>query len=102
MDQWTVSLKEEQAETIEEKIGGGKPYESKSDAIRSIIDEHEERREQIRELETENERLHNERQTIIEDREERIELREYVEEERSWRQAGLRKRMKWWLFGKDE
>lgn len=30
------------------------------------------------------------------------ELVEYVEEERSWRSAGLGTRMKWWIFGKDE
>lgn len=63
---------------------GGEPYESKSDAIRSIIDEHEAQGERIEELKNRNERLHNGRQTVIEDRKERIGLREYIEEERSW------------------
>lgn len=29
-------------------------------------------------------------------------LRQYVEEDLSYREAGLGTRMKWWLFGKDD
>lgn len=54
------------------------------------------------ELQRENERLRAEKRTLITDREERTELVEYVEEERSWRSAGLGTRVKWWVFGKDE
>lgn len=52
------------------------------------------------ELETEVERLENEKRLILEQREEATEIQRYVQEERTYRNAGLRKRLKWWMFGK--
>lgn len=53
------------------------------------------------ELERENERLRDGKQVLIKDREDRDALVEYVEEEISYREAGLATRAKWWLFGKE-
>ena len=66
---------------------------------------------EITELEQTVERLRNEKQTLIAQREEHTELVEYVEEERSIRerdaerrrereQAGVFSRAKWWLVGR--
>jgi outer membrane murein-binding lipoprotein Lpp len=55
----------------------------------------------VDELETEVERLRNEKRALIRDREERGELVRYVEAEEERRQAGLLTRSKWWLFGRD-
>lgn len=102
MQQMTVSLREDQKEQIENLVGKGNPYESKSEAMRGVIDEYNERGTQIERLQEENQRLKNERRTVIEDRQERGELREYIDEERTWREQGIATRVRWWLFGKDD
>lgn len=110
----TVRLAEELIEELEaEADEHGK---TRSEHIRdTLVTRHEHNREHaeyeqqlaeyeqwVEELEMENERLRNEKRLIIEQREEHTELREYVEEERSWREAGLFTRMRWWVLGKDE
>lgn len=106
MQQMTVSLREDQKEQIENLVGKGNPYESKSEAMRGVIDEYNQRGAQIERLQEENQRLHNERNTILNAREENTELVEYVEEERSMTkrkaQAGILTRGKWWLMGMDD
>lgn len=96
----------ERAESERESIRSD--YESKIDALRS---EHESELEaarseyesRIEELERNVERLRNEKRTLINDREERTELVEYVQEERSLTkqkaQAGIVTRAKWWITG---
>ncbi|WP_126665177.1 hypothetical protein [Haloterrigena salifodinae] len=68
--------------------------------MEELCNEYEDR---IAELETEVERLRNEKRTLINDREERTELVEYVQEERSLSkqkaQAGIITRAKWFLTG---
>jgi hypothetical protein len=59
------------------------------------------RGERVDELEQKAERLEREKQLILEDREERNELVRYVEDELTYREAGLSKRVRWWLFGRD-
>lgn len=54
------------------------------------------------ELERERDRLRSEKRTLINDREERTELVRYVEDELSYREAGLGTRLKWWMFGKEK
>jgi outer membrane murein-binding lipoprotein Lpp len=77
---------------------------SDAEAVRECIrrsqrlDEVERR---VNELETEVERLRNEKRTLIRDREERGELVKFVEEEEARRSAGVFTRTKWWLFGRD-
>ena len=80
---------------------------SRTDYIREVISKrHEydrlqkEYEQQLADYENQIERLQREKRMIIEDREERTELVRYVEDELSYRQAGLGTRMKWWLFGK--
>lgn len=93
----TITLTEEQAERVAELSGDGGPYESKSEAVRMLI----QRGERVDELEQKAERLEREKRLILEEREEKRELARYVEDEQAWRSAGLTTRAKWWLFGKD-
>lgn len=76
-------------------------YEAKVEQVRG---EHEGELERLRsdleQAQTDIERLRNEKQMLIADRQEKQELVEYVEEERSWREQPLRTRLKWWMFGK--
>jgi Arc/MetJ-type ribon-helix-helix transcriptional regulator len=98
MSRLTVSLTEEEEKIIDEKVGDGGEYESKSEFVRDCIQNHTE----VEELEQQVERLEREKRMILEQREEANEIKRYVEEERSWRNAGLRTRAKWWVFGKPE
>jgi hypothetical protein len=55
---------------------------------------------EVEDLEQTVERLQNEKRLILEQREEATEIQNYVEEERSYRNAGLKTRLKWWVWGK--
>jgi Arc/MetJ-type ribon-helix-helix transcriptional regulator len=94
----TVSLTEEEEEIINENVGDGGEYESKSEFVRMCIQHHKE----LADLEREVERLQNEKLMILEQQEEATEIQRYVEEERTYRNAGLRTRLKWWVWGKPE
>lgn len=69
---------------------------SKAEVLRELV----EKGMQYDDVKRENDRLRAEKRTLINDREERTELRRYVEDELSYREAGLGTRVKWWLFGK--
>lgn len=73
---------------------------SKAEVLREYITEYERLSERVEDLERENERLRNEKRLVLEQREEHTDLVHYVEDEMSYREAGLGTRMKWWLFGK--
>lgn len=98
MSRITVSLTDQEEEIIEQNVGDDGEYESKSEFVRDCIQAHIE----VEELQRDVERLQNEKRLILEQREEAAEIQRYVEEERTYRNAGLRKRMKWWLWGKPE
>lgn len=98
MPRLTVTLTEEQAEKVDELSGDSGPYESKSEAVRNLI----QGGERVDELEEKVERLEREKRLILEEREEKRELVRYVEGEQEWRSAGLAKRARWWLFGKGD
>jgi Arc/MetJ-type ribon-helix-helix transcriptional regulator len=98
MARLTVSLNEEEEEIIEDKVGDDGEYESKSEFVRMCIQDHNRNDE----LETEVDRLRNQKQLILEQREETTSLKRYVEEERSYRNASLPTRLRWWVFGKPE
>ncbi|XVH33874.1 hypothetical protein ACNS7O_18935 (plasmid) [Haloferacaceae archaeon DSL9] len=79
---------------------------SRSEAIRTLL----ERGVEYDRLQIENERLRNEKRTIINQRDEHTELVEYVQAERDVQryhdrrqrmidQAGILTRAKWWLTG---
>lgn len=65
-----------------------------------LREEHDRCGERIENLERENERLRREKRMILEQREENTELQRYVQDELSYREAGLGTRLKWWMFGK--
>lgn len=82
----------------------------------ALVDEYErkidEYERKMDELQTQVERLEREKLLILEEREEKQELVEFVEQERSLRekeaeerrrqrQAGIMTRSKWWIFGMD-
>jgi Arc/MetJ-type ribon-helix-helix transcriptional regulator len=96
MGRLTVSLTDEEEEIIDEKVGDDGEYESKSEFVRNCIQAHNE----VADLEQTIERLQREKGMILEQREEHSQLQRDVEEERSYRNAGLRTRIKWWMFGK--
>lgn len=98
MPRVTVSVTEEDKQYLKEKSGDGGEYESMSEVMRDCITAHK----QVDELETTVERLQNEKQTLIQDRQEHSEIVEYVEEEQTYRQASLPTRAKWWVFGKPD
>ena len=111
MKRVTVSLEEEYVEAIEE-FQEANDLDSRSEAVRRLLDayedlnaDYEELHKQYEEAQTEAERLRNEKRLILKDREEKQELVEYVEEERTveqrWREAGLATRLRWKVFGMD-
>lgn len=101
MPRLTITIDKEQAKLLETKTGDGGEYESKSEAVRDLIHRGERAEERIAELERERDRLERKLTAALETREEHTDLVRYVEEERSYRQAGLVTRAKWWLFGMD-
>lgn len=111
MKRLTISIPEEMDEELQDRVDAS-TYESKSEAVRELIrrvNEYEqemnelraEHEQEIARLEQDVERLRNEKQALIENREYAAQLERYVEDELSYREAGLGTRMKWWLFGKD-
>lgn len=95
------------SEHIRDVIESRPEHGEDTDELRNEIEELEAK---IEELESENEeltrdleRVKNEKQALIEQREENTELIKYVEQERTaeqrWREAGLTTRLKWKVFG---
>lgn len=113
MEQITVRLPEGAIEELEEEADEADV--SRSERIREVVesrDEHEAEVKRLREevdgLRTEVERLRNEKRALIDDREERADLVEYVEEEKELREmereaqsAPVWTRAKWWIVGRD-
>ena len=110
MEQITLRLREETIEEVESEAE--EAGVSRSERLREAVEsrnEHEAEVERLREevddLRTEVERLRSEKRALIDDREERTELVEYVEQEKTLQQERLEasavERAKWWLFGRD-
>ena len=83
--------------------------DSRSDALRQVLDEYydvrtecEALRTECEELRTDCERLRNEKQTIVETMQDRAETQELVKYVEAREDAGVVTRAKWWLFGRDE
>ena len=111
----TVTLDDDLATYVDDQRP--QPDASDAEAVRECIRRSQRLREQVAELEatrdelqetidgleTDVDRLQNEKRLILEDREEKQELVRYVEGERTaeerWRQAGLATRLKWRLTG---
>ena len=97
MEKRTVTLTEEQVTKLEDL-----DTDSFSEAVRLMID----RGSQYKQLETENQRLRNEKQTILNQRKENQELVEYMKKERELqiqerqrRQEPVWVRLRQWVFG---
>jgi TolA-binding protein len=92
-------------EKVVSEVQAEKDVESKSEAVRECISRYADLQHRVNELETELNRLRNEKRLILEQREENTELVEYVAQERTaeqrWREADLATRLKWKLFGMD-
>lgn len=105
MPRLTVTITEEQAALLDERTGDGGEYESKSEAVRDFIQSGEELQNRVDELETEVERLRNEKRTILSQREENQELVRFVEDEMERREqrdtAPVWTRAKWWVLGRE-
>ena len=115
MEQITVRLPEGMLEGLDEEAD--EHGVSRSEYIRTTLESRHEHdantaeyeaevdrlRDEVAELERNVERLRNEKQLILQEREEKAELAAYVEEERTveqqWRQAGLGTKLKWRVFG---
>lgn len=115
MEQITVRIPEHTLEELDHEAEAEGGVASRSEYIRQIIDQRnddeseaelERLRDEVADLERDVERLQNEKQLILQEREEKAELAAYVEEERSaeqrWRQAGLGTKLKWRVFGMPE
>lgn len=102
MPRFTVTVTDEQAALLEDLSSDGGPYESKSEAVRSFIQDGE----RLAELKQENDRLHRERRQLLEQRKEHGELVRYAEDrrERERRAYDRRREPAWvrawyWLTG---
>jgi Arc/MetJ-type ribon-helix-helix transcriptional regulator len=102
MPRFTVTVTDEQAALLEDLSSDGGPYESKSEAVRSFIQDGE----RLAELEQENDRLQRERRQLLEQREEHQELARYAEDQRENEQRVRERRQQpawvrawWWLTG---
>lgn len=102
MPRLTITLTDEQLELLEEKSGDSGEYESKSEAVRNLIDAGEQAEEELADLRTKVERLEREKRQILEQRQEHTDLVEYVEDELAYREQPLSVRLRWWLFGKQQ
>jgi hypothetical protein len=96
---------EDEHEKIVSAVQAEDDVESQSAAVRECISRYEDLQHEVDALESEVNRLKNEKRLILEDRDEKAELVNYVEQERTaeqqWREAGLGTRLKWKLFGMD-
>jgi len=111
MKRVTVSLEDKHHSALEE-FQEAHDLDSRSEAVRRLLEEYEalqgayeELNTDYEELQTEADRLKREKRLILEEREEKAELVEYVEAERTaeqrWREADLATRVRWKLFGMD-
>jgi predicted DNA-binding protein len=93
MKQTTIRLPEEMIEALEQEARdrGMK----RSEYMRQVLGS----RSECDELRNRVDRLEREKRMILEHREENQELMRYVEDELSYRRAGVFTRMRWWLQG---
>lgn len=78
-------------------------------SLSEVVRERVERGMDYEEIKRERDRLRAEKRTLIQDREERTDLVEYVEQERELqarreerKDAPVWRRAKWWVFGRDQ
>ena len=101
MTRLTVRLSDSHSDELERLVEDGQ-YDHKSEALLGLLDERDQLASEVQDLRRENERLHQERRQILEQREEHSELVRYVSSVVAWREAGLLRRARWWLFGQQD
>lgn len=95
MEAITVRIPEDDLETLDSEAD--EHDATRSEYIRDLI----EKGRDYDELAAERARLNRELAQVIEHRESSQEIVEYVEEEKTWREAPIWKRIRWWVLGKD-
>jgi Arc/MetJ-type ribon-helix-helix transcriptional regulator len=110
MPRLTITISDEQAALLDEKVGDNGEYESKSEAVRTFIQSGERLSQRVDELETENSRLRYQLTATNRRVDEHKELQRYVQEqwgverrrarrEERRAQAGILTKTKWMLTG---
>jgi len=104
MGRLTISISDDERELIEQNVGDGGSYESKSAFVRECINQYEhsqqleatvnDLRRQLREANRRNDEMQELAEYV--DREKQLQL-----EERQRRRAPLLKRIEWLIFGYD-
>jgi len=110
VEEHAASAGENNAEAIRETIRRAKRLDEKNTELFEQVEGHKRTlrklRNEIDDLETDVERLQNEKQQILEQREQHTELVRAVEREKTLQerkaQAGLATRAKWAIFGMDD
>jgi len=90
----SVTLRSDQVGKLSDLVGDR--YENRSEAVRGVLD----KGFAYDEIEETADRRERQLAQILDERDDHQEIVAYVEEERSWREAPLSTRMKWWVFGK--
>jgi uncharacterized coiled-coil DUF342 family protein len=97
----------EEADRLRDRVDDLRDVRETRDALKSDLQdvraERDELRDRIADIERDLDRVRREKRLILEERDEKAELVEYVERERSaeqrWRQASLATKLKWTVFG---
>lgn len=100
----------EDEDDVDSQAGAVRTCIERADALQQDLIEREEelqqriseRDEEIADLERRVESLQNQNRTLIMDRQEKQELVAYVDGEKSYREAPIWKRAKWWVVGRGE
>jgi Arc/MetJ-type ribon-helix-helix transcriptional regulator len=90
----SVTLRSDQVGKLSDLVGD--EYENRSEAVRGVLD----KGFGYDEIEATADRRERQLAQILDERDDHQEIVAYVDEERSWREAPLSTRMKWWVFGK--
>lgn len=96
MDKISLTLRSDQVGELSDLVGEG-VYESRSEAVRELLDKGLEYDTVVREKEE----LQGQLAARNQREEEVTDLANYVQEEREWRSAPIWVRAKWWVTGKD-
>lgn len=113
MDQITVRIQESTLEELEEEVDDSRL--SRSEHIREVlesrhdhdehdcvpIEEYQDLDSKHERLQTEVERVRDEKRKILAQREENQQLRKYAQQDKEWHEAALLQRLKWYVYGKD-
>lgn len=99
----TVTLREEQVEMIDEMAEDDNlRYDSRSEAVRYLIDRVDDLEDALEEVERDLERVRNEKEVLVDQHQQSQELELYREQQETLLEASLGQRVKWLVFGKED